>query len=75
MEGSKIILLLYVLMGMGMNFFEIYRQFGHTPSQRIPSPGIGLQSLAGNPKRRRQLRRYRHEYKYNNIELGLKNTV
>jgi hypothetical protein len=58
-----------------MNFFEIYRQFGYAPSRRIASPVIGLQGLMGNPGRRRQVRRHRHEFEYNNIELGLKNIV
>jgi len=25
-----------------MNFFEIYRQFGHRPSQRLASPGLEI---------------------------------
>jgi len=58
-----------------MNFFEMYRQFGHAPTQRIARPGLGLQNLVGNPERRRELRRHKHEYNYKNIELGLKNIV
>jgi hypothetical protein len=38
---QSLILLFKIPMGTRMDFFEIYRQFGHAPSKRFASPALG----------------------------------
>lgn len=46
MEGSKhLILLLKIPKGKRKTFFEIYRKFGHAPSETFSCPGVGYDSL------------------------------
>ena len=43
---QELILLFTIIMASSMNFFDIFRQFGHTPSQIFASPGLYYETSA-----------------------------
>jgi hypothetical protein len=46
---QDLILLFKIPKGLRKNFFEMYRQFGHTPSKRFASPSLDGAELTRRP--------------------------